>query len=188
MSRAETQVKGSSFLSVLGAAEDLHGADFGLALRTAVPGEAGEALLYGTVIASGWYPISWYRALLAAAVKVSGDLNFPRVLGRGSIRRDVTGIYRVFFKLLSIDTLVRQSPRFFRMCFTPGEVKIELMDEGRARSRYQGCAGFDQNLWLEQLGCVEELLKLGGAHVVRVKVLAGGGENDDYMEIECSWH
>lgn len=187
MSEPEIRAKGLTFLSVVGALEEMRGPLFARAVVQRMPGEAGEALRANTVLAASWYPISWYRELHRAAVEESGDLGFPREVGKVSTRRDVKGVHRLLFRVMSTELLMKQGPRFFKMFFDPTDVKILQIGAGMARTRYERCVGFDRNLWLEQLGGCEELLTLAGARHPRVRVVSGGQNGDSFMELESSW-
>lgn len=184
---SEVQAKGLTFLSVLAAIEDLRGAAFRDRVIDAMPEESGRELRYGSVLASGWYPIRWYRELFAAATDIAHDFGFAREIGRASVRREVRGVHRLLFKVMSIETLQNQGTRFFRSYFRPSDVTTERLAPGLGRTLYRNCTGFDKNLWQEQLGCIEELLKQAGVQLPRVRVLSGGGDGDGYMEIETRW-
>ncbi len=183
----EIEVRGTTFVSVLGAIEDLKGADFRAQVIQGMSTEASEALTLGAVIATGWYPIRWYRELFASGVEASGELMFARQVGQASIKREVNGVHRLLFKVISVDTLQRQGARFFQSYFRPTDVTLERLGPGHGVTRYEGCVGFDRNLWLEQLGCVEEFLVQAGVKVPRVRIRSGGGNGDDRCEIETRW-
>ena len=183
----EIEAKGLTFLSVLGAIEDLRGPAFKDSVIDRMPQESRKELRYGTVIASGWYPVRWYRELFKAATDVAHDFGFAREVGRASVRREVRGVHRLLFKVISIETLQNHGARFFKSYFRPSEVATERLAPGLGRTLYRQCVGFDKNLWQEQLGCIEELLKQAGVALPRVRVLAGGGDGDGHMEIETRW-
>ncbi len=183
----EIEAKGLTFLSVLSAIEDLRGTDFREQVIDAMPEESRSELRLGAVLASGWYPIRWYRELFAAATEAARDTGIAREIGRASVRREIRGVHRLLFKVVSIETLQNQGTRFFKAYFRPSEVKTERLAPGLGRTLYRECFGFDRNLWQEQQGCIEELLTQAGAQLPRVRVLAGGNDGDSHMEIETRW-
>ncbi len=183
----EVEVRGTTFVSVQGAMVDLRGQAFLDRVVEAMPSESSKALGLGSVIASGWYPIRWYRELFAASVTVSGDIQIPREIGRASIRREINGVHRLLFRILSVETLQRQSSRFFQSYFRPTDCIVERLAPRHARTLYSGCTGFDRNLWLEQFGCIEEFMVQARVQVPRVRILSGGGDGDDFCEIETRW-
>jgi hypothetical protein len=183
----EIQAKGLTFVSVLSAIDDLRGREFRDQVIAAMPEESGTALRYGSVIASGWYPIRWYRELFKAALEIADKPDFAREIGRASVRREIKGVHRLLFKVLSVETLQKQGSRFFKAYFQPTDIKNERLGPGLGRTLFLRCTGFDRNLWQEQLGCCEELLAQSGVQLPRVRVLAGGTDRDDYMEMETRW-
>lgn len=184
---AEIETRGTTFLSVQGALADLKGQVFVDRVIDAMPKDGKEALRYGSVIATGWYPIRWYRELFTAAVELSGDVWFPRAIGRASIRREIRGVHRLIFRVVTVEMLQKQGARFFQSYFRPTECTLELAAARHGITRYAGCVGFDRNLWLEQLGCIEELLVQARVELPRVRILNGGGDGDAHCEVETRW-
>ena len=183
----EIEVKGLAFVNVVGAIEEARGDAFKKRMIDAMPDDSRSALRLGSVLANGWYPVRWYRELFAAAVAASRKPNLPRELGRISVRRDVKGVHRLLFRIMSVETLQAQGARFFKSYFKPSEVSVERVDRRSARVYFSQCVGFDRNIWQEQLGGVEELLASCGVTSPRVLVLAGGGDQDTSMAIESRW-
>lgn len=183
----EIETKGLTFLSVLSAIEDLRGPDFRERVIDAMPEESRSELRLGAVLASGWYPIRWYRELFAAATEAASDLGFAREIGRASVRREIRGVHRLLFKVMSVETLQNQGARFFKSYFRPSEVRTERLAPGLGHTLYRQCFGFDRNLWQEQQGCIEELLMQAGVQIPRIRVLDGGNDGDSHMQIETRW-
>ncbi len=185
--RQEIEVRGTTFASVQGAISDLRGQAFLERVVGAMPEESKKALRFGSVIASGWYPIAWYRELFASALELSGELQFPREIGRASIRREINGVHRLIFRIISVEMLQKQSSRFFGSYFRPTECTVERVTPNPARTLYRGCVGFDRNLWLEQFGCIEELMAQARVTAPRLRIVSGGNDGDDACEIESRW-
>jgi hypothetical protein len=184
---AELLAKGTNFFSVLGAIDELRGESFRKAIVARLGPEPRHALEFGSLIASGWYPIGWYRELMDAAVDAQADASFARAIGRLSLRRELNGVHRVLMKTLSVETLQRQGGRFFQAYFKGATVGTESLGPRLARSYYANCVGFNRHLWQEQLGCIEELLAHSRVKAPRVRVVSGGEDADHAMEIEVTW-
>jgi hypothetical protein len=183
----ENQVKGVAFFGVLEALKDLRGAEVEAAVRAALPGEMGAALRLGTLLTSGWYPISWYRAFYATLVTVNGQgPGVVHELGRRSARRDVTGIYKLVFKVISVQTAFSQASRVARQYFKLGDMIIEPGDH-RATARYVGFTGFDANIWTDFAAGGEMVMELAGARDLAWKITSGGGDGDDHMHADMTW-
>lgn len=184
---AESEVKGLAFLNVLGAIVEVLGASARDEVIRAMPVDGREALTLGSLIASGWYPVRWYRDLLGAAVAVSKDASLPRELGKVSVRRDVTGVRRLLFRVVSVEILTSQAARFFKAYFRPGDVSVVRVDAHTARVAFHHCYGFNEHVWQEQAGGVDGLLEASHVEAPRVRVLAGGNDGDAHMTLESRW-
>lgn len=173
---SEPKVKGVAFRSVLAVATELFGeAKVEQALSTLSPDD-GETIRY-RVVQTGWYPIGLYRALWGALLgTIGGGYETARAIGAGAIRRDVTGVYRMVFKVLSPETVLSLSGRFFNYYYDTGKLEIRDRKHGAARAVYEGCSGFDRAMWEELVGSSLEMIRLGGGKNVRVNVERGGGD------------
>jgi hypothetical protein len=184
----ELLVKGQSFHSVLWALAEMRGPAFRDSVLSRVGGEAGEALRYGTLLSSNLYPVAWYRELFRAVLEQTPEApNFAREVGKVSAGRDVRGVYRIVFRALSTEIMIKQSPRLFRLFYEGGQVDVQEVKSGFARVRYAECRGFDRNLWLDLLGGSESILLASGAKEFRVRIEAGGGDGQDHMQATVTW-
>src|SRR5215204_5377284 len=125
------RVKGQNFHSVLWALAELRGEEFRDAVLASLANEGGEALRYGTLLSSNLYPIAWYKDLFHAVLALAPESpNFAREVGKVSAARDVKGVYRIVFRALSTETLVKQSPRLFRLFYEGGQVDVQEVRSG----------------------------------------------------------
>ncbi|MEW5847605.1 MAG: hypothetical protein AB2A00_02285 [Myxococcota bacterium] len=184
----ELKVKGANFLSVMAALKTLRGETAVTAVTNGMLTPGGEALRLGTLLASGWYPASWYRDLLDAirGLPAGGDALVVAVSKEG-IRRDVGGIYKLVFKLMSPQTLLTQSSKALRMYYDRGECQILESRDGFVRASYRGFVGFNRVMWLDTRAASELLLELSGAKGLHLRVVSGGGDGDAHMDVEASW-
>lgn len=181
------RVKGTAFRSVLAAAGDLRGPEFVEQVKAKIPGAAGDAIRLGGVVSSGWYPVAWFAALYGTIVRLSGEKDFAREVGRASTRRDAGSVLRVFFRVLTIPMLLGQAGRVFKMFFEGCDARIEIVSSKHVIVRWSGCHGFDRNVWLDQLGTCEELFALHGGRDLSIEVIAGGNDGDSTMVMEGKW-
>jgi hypothetical protein len=184
----EPHVKGVSFRSVLQALEALRGGEVVKNCTAQLPPDLAEAFQYGTILASGWYPIQWYRALLDSVRKsaCSGE-QFLFQIGRQCMLQDTTGVYRAVFNLLSPQTVIRVTPRLFNNYYDTGKCSVVDATSGYARACWIDCEQFDRNMWCELFGGTEKLLELAGAKHIRTRILAGGGDGDTSAELAGHW-
>src|SRR5437868_2301798 len=124
MALRDVRAKGMAFRAFLTTLERLRGTDAVEATLAALPPEIARALRLGEVVASGWYPVEWYRELHTAMNSACGEpgLDLSRRIGFESTVADFRGVYRLLLRVVSTETLVSQAPRLFGMFFEGGEV------------------------------------------------------------------
>ena len=182
----DIRTKGTNILAMIAAVESLRGAALRDAIVADLPGSGGEEIRTKAVIAAGWYPIGWYRDLLGAIVAHT-EAPLVRQLGRASTRANVSTIHRIFMRMISPHTLIKQGGRLFSSYFEGASVTIENVEGQTERIVWKDCHGFDRNCWQDQIGSTEELVTMSGAQVVRSKVLSGGHDRDSQMVLELVW-
>lgn len=182
-------VKGLAFRSVLNAIEALHGAECLERTLRNCPAELNEALRYQRVIASGWFPIEWYRGLLSAFTEaVGGDPEAAvRQIGRRALEQDMNTVNRALLRLLSPDTALSAGSRIFKQFYSKGSLRVESIEKGYLRLHLTGCVGFDRNMYVEILGSTERLSELSGAKNTRGRIVGGGRNGSDYATIDVWW-
>jgi hypothetical protein len=173
---------------VLRALEHTRGLSVVESIAKALPPHLEQGIRYGTIIAASWYPIAWYRDLFKAVVSTTGDgERIVREVGRETARIDMTGIYKMAFKLLSPQALFDLSSRLFSNYYDTGKVAIIDARSGFVHACWSGCTGFDHNLWLDVAASCEMYLELSGAKHVRTRILSGAGPEDDGMAVQAHW-
>lgn len=180
-------MKGTSFRSVLLALETLRGANAVERCLASMSDEQAAAFRYGTLLASGLYPIEWYGELLRAARVATGEgdrLLFE--LGRESVRHDMTGVYRAVFKLLSPQAVFVLASRLFSNYYDTGQFRIVESRACYALAKWSGCTGFNRDLWSEIFGGCSMFLELAGAKHIRTRTLEGGGD-EDFATMSAHW-
>jgi hypothetical protein len=183
----EIRVKGSAFVGVLRAIEATKGKSFYDAALESLQGEGGEALRTKSVLAAGWYPCAWYRDLLGAAERAAGEgPAFVREIGRISTRESVSSVHRIFMRVMSPDTLIKQGARVFSS-FYEASLKVVPIARGNVQIVWAECHGFDGNCWLDQLGAMDALVAMSGAKLPRLRLLSGGQADNPGMTVECLW-
>jgi hypothetical protein len=151
-----------------------------------LPSDEREKLRYH-VINTGWYPVSLYRTLLGAIMRTSGEgYELVRRIGAGAIRRDVTGVYRLVFKILSPETIFSVTGRFFNTYYDTGAIRVQGQHHS-ARAVYEGCVGFDQAMWEELAGSGEELFRLAGGKDPKLTIVRGGQDGHAHCEMIGEW-
>jgi hypothetical protein len=153
-----------------------------------LPDDLRNAIAYGQIVASGWYPVSWHRALHQAAQgEARRGASFAREIGHATARDDFRGIYRWVASLLSPETMVKQAARVFGNYFKNAELVVVEASPGRAQLAFRACHGFDHNLWENVLGGIEAALEVAGATDVVLTVKRGGQDGDSTLDLAARW-
>jgi hypothetical protein len=186
--KSTPQVKGLAFRSVVKALEQLRGKATADAVLQKLPPQLAEGIRYGTITATGWYPIDWYRELFQSIVATTGEGDrIVREIGRESAKLDMSGVYKYVFKLLTPRAIFELSTRLFSNYYDTGAVRIVESRSGFVHVRWSGCKGFDRNLWLEVVSSCETYLELARASNVRTRIVAGAGADDVNMDVQAFW-
>lgn len=186
--RREAQTKGTNFRGFTASLAHLRGEAAVKSTLAACPPELREALGNGSIIASGWYPIAWYRELHKAAQSALNEgLELSRAVGREATTRDFNSLFRLIVKALSVETAIGQAHRLLTLYFQGGKVETLSVKPGVGRLRFSGWVGFDRNIWEDLGSSCEALVELCGGKNVRRYMLSGGKDGSDDLEIEVRW-
>jgi hypothetical protein len=185
----EPQVKGNAFRTIEQCFTELYGEQAHQAALKLLPEPLRHHFERKLLLASNWYPISWYRETFAAyrAAQHAGT-DLPKEIGRRGVRRDMSSVYKqLFLKMVSPQALLGLSQRLFKNYYDTGEMRIAQSRHGYVHATWTGCEGWDENLWAELAGFCEVLLEMAGAKHVRLRVMKGGRTGDSACEMEAHW-
>jgi hypothetical protein len=147
-----------------------------------------EAFDRGGIVASGWYPLSWYRDLhLAARRGTASEAGLAWQIGRESTRRDLNGIYRVFLRVLSPSFVLSGAARIFETYYRPGALRLDESRPGFARITLMRCHGFNMDVWSDVCGACEVALELTGCKGVRLRAEKGARDGDTEATLVAWW-
>jgi hypothetical protein len=182
------RTKGIAFRGFLTTLERLRGTDAVEGTLRELPPEVSRAIRLGEVVATGWYPVAWYRELHHAMNRACREpgLELSRRIGLESTIADFRGIYRLLLRVVSSETLVSQAPRLFGMFFDGGEVEMVETGKGFGVIEFTGWHGFDKAVWTDIAAAVEGVLVARRAFDIRSRVLRGG-DLGGAMCLECRW-
>lgn len=182
----EPHIKGLAFHSVLTALESLEGPEaVSRALEAA--GSVGRRIAHGEVVAASWAPVAWYREMWEGIASLGGGEALARRIGRASILADMNRVHRFMIRALSPATVTTVSARMWSRYFDTGGMKVESSSERYLRVRWHDCKGWSRMIWVEQFAGSEAFLELTGAKGVRLGVLEGGRDGDDFALTEATW-
>lgn len=185
----ERNLKGINFIGTLSALERDYGRDVRERVEKSLGGEVGETVRLGGLVASGWYPASWYGALLATIVRETrGDERTIRQLSNSAVTADMKTLFKIVRLFLSPERALQQSMRISSRYIDGGEIEVVQAGAGHIHYRFREYHGYDRLLWWDFIGGIEAVLENIGAKDLTVKIVAGGGDGDHHLEVVFRWH
>jgi hypothetical protein len=184
----ELRTKGVSLLSFVTTLRALHGNDVAERALRGLPAEVSTALRDGLVVASSWYPLAWHRAMHASAQRAcKAGPELARSIGYHGTQADFRGVYRFVASLIAPDRLIRISPRVWSNYFDGGKIAVDEHHLGKVHTSFSECHGFDRSLWENTIGGSLAVLDIAGARNVKTRIVRGGGDGEDQLELELIW-
>jgi hypothetical protein len=186
---SEIHAKGSNFVGLLKALDDLHGLAARERVFDAMPEEVASALRFGQVVVMGWYPVDWYAQLHAALDHCfHGGPALARKLSYHSTRTDISGMHRFIASMLSVETVFGQSHRLMGLYWKGGTIERPEITPGRARVRFVGWTGFTPLIWEDIMGGMEAIAHACGPANARCRPSPRAPiEDTATLDIEVRW-
>ncbi|RLB48513.1 MAG: hypothetical protein DRJ42_23040 [Deltaproteobacteria bacterium] len=186
---AELKLKGINFNGTLGAFAEHYGDEARASLLASLEGEIGEALRGGMIIASGWYPASWYGALLAAIVdQVGGGDDTARTLAREAVKADFQTLFKVVRLFLSPEKAAQQAMRVSKRYVDGGVIEVVSQEHGEVQYRFREYHGYTRLMWRDFIGGIEGVLENMGAEDLRNRIITGGNDGNDHLDVAFRWN
>lgn len=184
----ETQVKGVNLTSLLRSLKTLRGAEATQRCVAACPPDLRNAVLYGRVVSSGWYPVAWMRQLHGAVASTLGTgMAFAMELSIFGAKEDLKNVYAMGSIFFSPQTLLKQSVRLMRFFFRVGTAEVIRAEKGSAKIRFHGFVGFDRLCWADLRGGAVAALECVGVDNIVHTINSGGSDGDGEMVISATW-
>lgn len=162
------RVKGHTFKSWLEAYEKVCGAEAKSALTANLEKDFADALRFGALVSSGWYPIHWYTSLYDVHARLQGLApGFPRKMGRVTTEQDLRGVYSFIVRLASPATVFTHAQRLTKLYVQQCETFVieRSATHIRLTMTIPGCS---DEMWEEFTGGAEAILAANGALDPRV--------------------
>ena len=133
-----------------------------------------EAELYRTTLAVAWVPIDFLARLfeVAAAALFPGEPRPIRQLGRTIATDNLTGIYRMLLRVVSIPFAIERAGNLWNTYNDTGDVTITRFgEEQRIRMTVANYRAFPEATVEETAGYIEGVARLCGAQSIDVQCL-----------------
>ena len=150
--------------------------------------EPFRAMFLGEIFDAAWYPLDAYVAFLAATLKYSGeDEKVLTARSEAVIERQLHGIYRVFVRLKSPESIIKRIVTIHSTYFTGASVGFDLPTPGRAIVKYGGFEKHHRLLEYVIIGFYRKALELCGAKRVQVMVTVPIAQGGGSCELTITW-
>jgi hypothetical protein len=180
----ENMMKGQAFRSFLDAYEIIFDAEAKARLIALLPTELSDATRFGGIVASGWYPMSWYCALYEAMGKDKMlSAHMARRIGRETTARDIKGVYSFILRFASPTMVFANINRILGLYVQRCEASILHREDGRVRVRIE-IPGSNRWVWEEFSGGAEAILDACGAKSTKCTITL---VREDLAELEAHW-
>lgn len=125
---------------------------------------------YRRVTATDWVPVGLAARLYAAAAPLlyPGQVHPVRLLGRALARDHLRGIYRFVLRLVTVQFVLDQTGRLWRMYNGRGELLVERVHERTVRMALVDYPDYPVAVRESLVGYISGAIELTGAHEVRV--------------------
>jgi hypothetical protein len=142
-----------------------------------VEGEAGVAMRTGEIVTGGWYPASWYDALLAAIeVEYPSDRTAIRTLTREAVTDDFKTIFKILSLVVSPSAALRNGAKVMARYWEGGRVALVEAHEGYAHFVFEDYLGFTPRIWDDVIGGIEAVVDM--MDLVRLPIETRGATAD----------
>ncbi|AKF07165.1 hypothetical protein [Sandaracinus amylolyticus] len=183
----ERRLKGVNFHGTLRALERRYGDDVLARVRARVEGPGGVALRDGEVVTNGWYPASWYDALLASIEREipsrASDEGVCRELSRAAVVEDFSTLFRVISLVVSPRSALVNATRIVSRYVDGGRITVIDAREGHIHFAFDEFHGYTRRMWDDFLGGIEAVIDLMRLTRLPSRVISGGQDGDARFEV-----
>lgn len=157
-------------------------------IRALLREEVVDPTLYRAIVASGWYPVSWYRELHRAAEEaMPQERDLAKRLGEEAMKLDLSRVYAFILRVLGPDRTFRHAERALSTYWEGARVSILDRGDEWISARFHEMPGLDERLWQDVLGGTRVVVSRSVGEEVTITILSGGRTGADYLELEVRW-
>jgi len=143
-----------------------------------------------SVLTSNWYPLK--EALIEPLRKMcdlfyAGDLKGAGESGRFSADYSLKGIYKIFVKLGSPESMVRRAGGILPLYYTPSEMKVVESRKGQGIMQITNFPDMDQVLEVRIAGWMERAVEISGGKQPNIKITRSLTAGDPLSEFFATW-
>jgi predicted hydrocarbon binding protein len=160
--------KGITFTHARSYVEETYGPEGWSDVLAASPRD--DRAILGSIVAVGWYDLGAYARLLRTIDETfgKGDLELLAAIGRYGAEKDITTVYRLFFRLQSPAYAIEKIAEYWRKFHDTGVWTVERQGDGHAHGTLRDWGYVDRTLCREMISYMTRVLQLVGAKDVRL--------------------
>ncbi len=182
------RIKGTVILDTIRAVKDREGEDE-YARILGLLEESTRRLLQGKLFPGGWYPLDAFVHFLAVDIRETASGNDAILIRRSElvVEKQLRGIYRVFTRLASTESVLRRLASIHRTYFQGVEIQLQSTGRGQALVKYIGFGPEHRLMEYVLVGFYRKTLELSGAKLVNASFLTSARGRGDW-ELTLGWH
>ncbi len=155
----------------------------------ALPQESAK-LMEETILASTWYPLD--IGMLEPTKKVcdvfyEGSFQGAEEMGAYSADKSLHGIYRVFVKAASPNTLLKRAAQLFQSYYSPSNIEIENVSKNHYIIRFSEFDPPSPFIEYRVIGWIIKALEICGAKNIRMSVKKHAKVRSEFSELKVKW-
>jgi predicted hydrocarbon binding protein len=181
------ETKGISFVNAQAFCGEIGGSDGWSRVLGSMSAADREVLQ--SVLAVGWYDLWLYARLIRAidATLGSGNFELIKTLGRFEAERDITTVYRLFFRLANPGYAIEKTMAYWRRFHDTGVWEVSRISDTAVHGTLSDWGVVDMALCLELTGYMPRVIELvGGKNAVMVHPRCRS-RGADVCSFELSW-
>lgn len=182
------QIKGSSIAARLRWLRLHHGEGGVDALSAKASPGLVEILAHGAKLAS-WYPIEHFVELCQAIDRHfgDGDLAMVKELGRYAAEANLTTVFRLFFRVGTVNWTLSRASRLWRMHYNTGQLLVREFPDTEVELEIRDFAIPSRVHCLSVQGWAERAAELTGAREVVLREVDCRARGDERCRFRVDW-
>jgi uncharacterized protein (TIGR02265 family) len=132
-------------------------------------------------LAMGWLDLRpWFELLeVAERVEFGGRTEAMADLGRAQMRHDMSGIYKVFVRFATPESILKKTASIYGMYSKNGTMSARQLGPGAAEIELKDVRYTTPGFWAFQRGCILGVLEIAGVKGAECELRSGGGNSSE---------
>lgn len=152
--------------------------------------QASAKLMEDTPLASVWYPFDigmLEPTKVLCDVFYEGRFQGAEEIGAYSAEKSLRGIYKVFVRVASPDTLLKRAAQLFQSYYSPSNIEIENVAKNHYIIRFSEFDPPSPFIEYRVIGWIIKALEICGAKNIRMSVKKHAKVRTEFSELIVKW-